>query len=422
MEARRPGSGHAAQGEPRGRDALEPGEPAAEGRVGSPEPRSDHVEPLLERVAGEPRLRELRSSVPGPTVVIVGGIHGNEPAGLVGAARVFAHLEASGAWRRGRLAVVAGNRAALREGRRYLSRDLNRGWSERALVELAAREPSDHEDHEQRELAEVLDRLIAERRGPVVLLDLHTTSAPSPPFVCFGDTLRNRALGLALGLPAILGLEEAIPGTMQSVYTERGHTCVAVEAGQHEAPTTAPLHESVVWLALVAAGALDEASVPALEVHRARVHAASGSAPRVLEIWHRHLVRDGDGFEMLPGHAGFDRVRRGQAIARDARGAITVDRDSVLLMPRYQPQGDDGFFLAREVAPFWLGVSTAARRARLDRLLELMPGVTRDPDDARVLLVDHALARVAVDDVMHLCGYRKLEPRGERSAYRRRRP
>lgn len=375
-----------------------------------------------EREAEGPRLREVRTGVSGPTIVLVGGIHGNEPAGLIGASRALSRLEASGALRRGRVAVVAGNRAALRAKQRYLARDLNRGWSERALLELRARAPRDPEDHEQRELADVLDRLAAERTGPFVLLDLHTTSAPSVPFVCFGDTLRNRRLALSLGLPAILGLEEAIPGTMQSVYTERGYVSVAVEAGQHDAPTTAPLHEAVVWLALVAAGALDEASVPELEAHRARVRAAAGDAPRVLEVRHRHLVRDDDGFEMLPGYKGFDRVRRGQAIARDRRGAITVPYDAVLLMPRYQPQGDDGFFLAREVAPFLLGVSTAARRARLDRVLALMPGVTRDPHDARVLLVDHALARVAVDDVMHLCGYRKLEAHGAQSAYRRRRP
>ena len=93
---------------------------------------------------------------PGPTVLVMAGVHGNEPAGVHAALRVLAALDARAVPVRGRVVALAGNLPALAEGRRFLARDLNRGWGAAALAALrerpaAARSP---EDGQQAELLE----------------------------------------------------------------------------------------------------------------------------------------------------------------------------------------------------------------------------------------------------------------------------
>lgn len=361
---------------------------------------------------------------PGPTCVLVGGMHGNEPAGPEAVASVLGRLRAERAPLRGRVVGLVGNRAALRVRRRYLGRDLNRGWS-RDEVKALFDPGSDRalpEDEEQREMLRAIAPLLAAAEEPVVFLDLHSTSGDSPPFSCMADVLRNRTIGLALPLPLILGIEEILDSTLLGYFCDLGHVAVAVEGGRSDDPATVANHEAAAWIGLVAAGALPESAVPELPHHRARLVEAARGRPGVVEIRHRHVVRDGDGFEMRPGFASFMPVRRGQPVADDRDGPVSCPEDGLMLMPRYQGQGADGYFLARAVSPRWLRLSSVLRRRRLDRLVPLLPGVRRDETDPDRFLVDPRVARWQVVNVFHLFGYRHVRSRDAAVVFSRRRP
>ena len=305
-----------------------------------------------------------------------------------------------------------------------MRRDLNRGWSQpnlEHLRRLPERELGD-EDQEQVELAEALRQIERAQRGPLMVVDLHTTSAAGPPFVCFGDTLRNRRLAMALPLPALLGIEELIDGALVGYCTERGHVGISVEAGQHLAPDAAERHVAAIWLLLVAGRCLPARAVPELASQRALLSLASAGCPRVVEVLHRHVVSPKDEFQMLPGFASFTRVAKDQVIARDVNGPVRAPHDGALLMPRYQAQGEDGFFLAREVSPVWLKLSEVLRRAGATRLIPYLPGVRRDPREPRWLVIDRRVARTHVAEVMHLFGYRRRGSSADRPVFSRRGP
>ena len=358
-------------------------------------------------------LGDVRGETAGPSMVIVGGVHGNEPAGAVAAARAASLLCTMISALRGRVVLLTGNRQALAADLRFVRRDLNRGWSEANLARLRgldARELGD-EDQEQRELAEHIYDVERTRRGRLIVVDLHTTSGASAPFVCFGDTLANRRFARALPATAILGLEEVIDGAMAGYWTDRGHIGISVESGQHRDPHSVELHVSAIWQLLVGAGSLRAADVPELEQHRARLAAASVGQVAVVEVLHRHVVVPGDGFEMMPGFVSFTPVERGHLVARDAQGEIQTPAAGLILMPRYQSQGEDGYFIVREVRPFWLSVSEWLRRAGAPRLLPHLPGVRRDPERPGHLIVDPSIARAHLADVMHLCGFRRRHSR-----------
>ncbi|HVH40754.1 MAG TPA: succinylglutamate desuccinylase/aspartoacylase family protein [Labilithrix sp.] len=299
----------------------------------------------------------MRGREQGPTVVITGGLHGNEPAGVSAAAAVLAELDSVRHALRGNVVALSGNRAGLERGARFVSRDLNRNWHAKSLERLGAASLHElrGEDREQRELHDAFLALEREASS-VVVLDLHTTSGPSEPFVCVADTSGSREIASALPVAAVVGLERKIDGAMVSWCAARGHVALSFEAGQHADPVARRRHVAAIWTVLVAVGAVDLPNVPGRETHRPALLPSGGRA-RVVEVRHRHVVRAGDDFEMLGRFESFDPIEAGQIVARDRRGPVRAPESGLMLMPRYQAQGEDGFFVAREVIALSRNVS-----------------------------------------------------------------
>lgn len=350
---------------------------------------------------------------PGPTLLVLAGIHGNEPAGVVAVQRVLGRLQELEVPIAGRVVAFAGNLPALATGQRFVGRDLNRGWSAEAIAALAARPLAEcsAEDREQRELLERFTEEIRTASGPVVYLDLHTSSADGPPFLCLADTIDNRRLGLATGVPIILGIEETIDGASLEWFAQLGILAMAVEGGRHQHPATVGNHEAVLWLTLEHLRLLRPGQVDTAP-HRAHLRASAAGAPPIVEIVHRHAITAADAFRMAPGYVNFAPVAKGGLLAHDRRGEVRAPYACRVLLPLYQALGDDGYFLARPVRPFWLRVARWLRALHLDAIVHWLPGVRRDPVDPRTILVDPRVARWFVTELFHLLGFRKQRQRG----------
>lgn len=363
--------------------------------------------PRYERTIGD------FGSTPGPRVVCVAGIHGNEPAGVRALERVFATLRAEDREFHGRLVGIAGNLAALRAGDRYLDEDLNRAWSERRVSEIRRRAPASRrpEENEVVELDACLeDAFEGASDETSYFLDLHTTSAPSAPFGVLGDTLRNRRFAMAFPVPIILGLEEQIDGSIDEYQSLRGRVTFAFEAGQHDDPSSIATHEAAIWVGLQTAGCLGDDSADLVRRARATLQRAARGLPRVFEILHREPIVEGDGFSMKPGFANFVRIERDTLLATNHEGEIRAPLRGRVFMPLYQSQGSDGFFIARRVHTAWLHVSSILRHLRVHRIAHWLPGVTRHPDRPGTLIVNRRVARWFVTEIFHLLGYRKERP------------
>jgi hypothetical protein len=361
------------------------------------------------------------SGQPGPTLLVTGGVHGNEPAGVYAAQRVLAQLQERAPQIRGRFIALVGNLPALSENRRFLSRDLNRSWDQESLVVNQARGEQERspEDREQLDLIACLVEVERSASGPLVYCDLHTSSAAGSPFLCLADTIDNRRLGLTTGVPIILGIEETIAGASLEWFADRGIMAFAVEGGQHESDEAIANHEAVLWGLLVKLGILPEGFVD-LEPHRERLRQAVGSAPPIVEIVHRHVIASADAFRMESGFVNFAVVAKGQLLAKDRHGDVCAKHKSLVMLPLYQELGDDGFFLARRVRWFWLLLAKWLRAFHVAALLPLMPGIRRDSDDHDTMLANPRVARWFVVEFFHLLGFRKETERLGCLAFRRR--
>ncbi len=386
------------------------------GRQGTPAEAAE----LFPRVIGRERGEQ-----PGPTLICAGSLHGNEPAGFEALCRVFDTLRQRRPRLSGELIGFTGNRSALALGRRYVDRDLNRLWMPELVKALRARRELHHFAAEHTEITELLhevDRTIESARGRIYVVDLHTTSGDSPPFATIADTLQNRAFAFQFGIPIVLGLEEHLDGTFLGYIEDLTHVTVGFEGGRHEDRVSVDNLEACVWLALATTGVLAAPSLmPQVQRARERLREASAGVPSVLEVRHRHVVVPGEDFHMDPGFASFQPVMEGQLLGYDRSGAVRAPDTGRLLMPRYQAQGDDGFFVMRTVRPFWLAVSAALRHVKADALAHWLPGVRRDPKRPEVLMVDKRTARWYALEMFHLLGYRRQRLEGDLLVVSRRR-
>jgi succinylglutamate desuccinylase len=301
-----------------------------------------------------PRVIErIRGEAGGPTLIAIGALHGNEPAGVAVIGAVLGRLRGRGAAVRGEVVGLIGNVRALAARRRFLARDLNRLWT---AARLAALDPDPWsmpttDGAELAELAELsgeLDRAIAAARGPVFAIDLHPTSAPGIPFGVIGGTPAHAAFADQFPLPAILGLEAQLEGVLTRHLTGKGCVTLAIEGGPTDSLDAGAYLEAAVTIALDASGCVERAQLPELAAARDLLARARGTLPARIEVTLRHEVTPEHEFRMEPGFANIHPTAAGTLLARDRRGEIRAPHDGVVLLPLYQPQGTDGFFYGRE--------------------------------------------------------------------------
>jgi len=367
------------------------------------------VSTLRERGLEERVLGRFRGSAPGPTLICVAALHGNEPCGVGALRRIFRTLGSGEIDLRGEIVGLTGNRKALAEGRRFLTRDLNRLWTEDEAQRIEASGPpfDAAEDEELYELSRHLEEAFQAARGAVFLLDLHSTSGPGPAFAVLDDTLENRAFAMELPVPVVLGIEEELDGTLTSYLLTRGAVTAGFECGQHDDPASVDRGEAAVWVALEASGVLPRRSRPEVESARRLLAASTPGLPRVVETLYRHPIPAGEPFRTEPGFVSFQPIRARQTVGWDRVGPVRAPRGGRILMPLYQPQGNDGFFIVRDVRTFWLRLSAAARRLGMERIVHWLPGVRCKPGEEDVFVVDRRVARWYALELLHLLGFRR---------------
>jgi succinylglutamate desuccinylase len=302
-------------------------------------------------------IGRIESEKAGPTLIVVAAIHGNEKGGIAAAQRVFDRLSRGDIAVSGEILALAGNVGAIRAGRRFINHDLNRVWSDAqigALESLGAHATHDApiaEHHEQRELLATIRGAIARARGPVVLVDLHSTSAAGVPFIACGtSSAPQRALVSELPLPIIVGLEDKVDGALSAYWNTHGCTAFTVEGGQHEDAATVDNLEAVLVLALESAGIVPRGALPEASAARILLDSRRGDLPRVMEVVSRFAITPDQGFTMVPGFRNLDFARASQLLARDKNGEIRAETDGLVILPLYQGQGNDGFFWGKALS------------------------------------------------------------------------
>jgi succinylglutamate desuccinylase len=343
----------------------------------------------------------------GPTLIVVGSLHGNEPSGAIALSNLSQKLTELTAELNGRVYFLTGNTRALRRGVRFIDADLNRSWTPHNMSKVGSEELcATSEGVELTEIDQILDSILITAMDEVFVLDLHSTSADGVPFATVGDTLRNREFVQSFPITILLGIEEQLDGTLLEYLNNAGAVTLGFEGGQHLSEQTVKNHEALIWLALVNAKIIDASKIV---YYGGFIRQLTEANPhkRIVEVRYRHAITSDVDFKMNPGFDNFDQVRKGQVLGKDRNGPVKVGETGLMLMPLYQYLGEDGFFIGREISRFWLWLSGVLRYIGLQKIVHLLPGVRHDPNDPATLLVDTHVARLFPLQVFHLLGFRR---------------
>ncbi|MEO8100971.1 MAG: succinylglutamate desuccinylase/aspartoacylase family protein [Betaproteobacteria bacterium] len=303
---------------------------------------------------------------PGPRLIVLGAVHGNETCGTRAITRVLDDLD------NGNLAIAAGlvtfvpvtNPLAYARHDRAGDRNLNRN-----LYPVSA--PKDFEDH----IANWLCPLLARHE---VLLDLHSTRAQNPAFAMLGPENnagplqpfkhkdKERALALRLGVKRFVegwlstyarGVERRIGraatggtalnplntdprygvGTTEYMRSVGGYS-ITLECGQHDDPSSPETGYRAILNALAHLGIT--ASMPPDRV-------TEYEALQMYEVHDRNHA--GDAFSRP--WASFDPLCRGDLIGTRHDGTqMLAEDDGCILFPDAKAEpGNEWFYLAKSI-------------------------------------------------------------------------
>ena len=307
---------------------------------------------LLRRAVADPEVLHWHTwaaLAPGPSLVVLGAVHGNEVCGAHAIVRAIDDLT-HGRLRllRGRLTLVpVANPLAFAQATREGQRNLNRRF-------LPQPDPQDYEDRITHQLAP----LLAQHE---VLLDLHSFHTPGDPFAMVGPrnnsgarepfarAAEEMALARALGAQQVVegwlevydraaGLRGELPddegiGTNEYMRSQGGYA-VTIECGQHEDPeaidaATRAIHGALAHLELAHVPAPPRFAGPAARLKD--VVLRESPADRLAQDWH-----------------SFDAVQAGDVIAHRADGTpVAAPYDGCVLFPHPEAEvGQELFYLA----------------------------------------------------------------------------
>ena len=211
-------------------------------------------------------------------------------------------------------------------------------------------------------MLDILDEVSARRRGPVYVLDIHTTSGCGGAFTTAADNPRHKDFAMAIPAPLVMRLDEHLEGTLTSYVDQLGYTAAVFECGQHEEAESRVRAASAIWLAIRAAGLVADTHAPEAEEGYTSLEKAYRRLPRILEVKYRHPVTEDDRYMTRSGFRNFQWVRAGDVIGDDRRGEVVAPRRGRILMPLYQEQGEDGFFVVRDIEARVVPVAADGRR------------------------------------------------------------
>ncbi len=356
----------------------------------------------IERLIGS-----LGSGKNGPCCIFFGGVHGNEPSGVIALEEVFEQLKKLDILINGSIYGIGGNLAALKEGKRYTVTDLNRLWTEKRMraVEEEQYLAENQDEVELLAIYNLVEEILEKEDGPFYFFDLHTTSSETIPFITVNDSLLNRKFTELYPLPLVLGIEEYLDGPMLSYYNEKGYVSFGFEGGEHNSLDAIENHKAFVYLTLVFSGIIEGSEIDSSDYFQHLADQAKG-VEHFYEIYHRFEIEDEGSFKMNFGFENFQKIKKGEQLAVYNSEKVEAEHNSIIFMPLYQSSGNDGFFLIKQTKTFFLRLSTWIRKLKIDRLLPILPGVYWYDSKKEKMLVDLRIARFLAKPLLHLMGYR----------------
>lgn len=302
-------------------------------------------------------IGKYKGSTSGPLLIITAGMHGNEPAGVRALELLFKMLEVEPITNpsfsyKGEIIGILGNTLAFDQKVRYIDQDINRLWTKNTMDKIHNDVLLNHEEQEIKRILSIIDAEIENLKPEkIYMLDLHTTSSAGGIFCIATDNEESIAIGHDIHAPVVLNLLGDLGGTtlhfFHDTYREIPITSIAFEGGHHENPMSVNRCIAAVINIMRSIGTILPEDVA--NRHDQVLLDHSKELPKTVEVIYKYHVDDISLWEMIPGFTNFEKIHKNQHLAEYDGSRVVSPFDGYLLMPLYNSQGEDGFFIVQEV-------------------------------------------------------------------------
>jgi succinylglutamate desuccinylase len=293
----------------------------------------------------------------GPLIICIGATHGNEPAGVRAIELVLKmldveHIKNHDFTYQGRFVGIIGNLKAYDQKKRFLSKDMNRQFYLENIEALINKKDIEEEDEEVMGVIQFINDEIKDYQPEqVVILDLHTTSSFGGIFTICNNCPEQIEVALGLHAPVVLGIAEGLVGTTLHYFNSNNlgvdTTCISFESGQHNESKSVNRAVAGVICMLREVGAVRHDDVENL--HEIILQSYADGLPKLTKLVDHFRIGPDDQFKMKLGYKNFQKITRGELLATLNGEDIFASQDGMILMPLYQDQGEDGFFIVQEI-------------------------------------------------------------------------
>ncbi len=191
-----------------------------------PSGQPDTKELVVAMIDGARVIRDAQSDT---CLVVIGGVHGNEPAGMRAIVRLATLVE-SGDWKPTcAIFGLVGHPQAVAANARFITENLNRAFGHATVGTV---------EHARAEEISLWLRALKAAYRKLYVLDLHSVSVGDTRIAIVNDTPGRRALVDAVSsIPLkLLAPNGVVPGTLLGFVEEIGGAAIAIECGNHESP------------------------------------------------------------------------------------------------------------------------------------------------------------------------------------------
>tara|TARA_B100000530_G_scaffold266817_1_gene179498 strand:- start:184 stop:1371 length:1188 start_codon:yes stop_codon:yes gene_type:complete len=278
------------------------------------------------------------------TIIFIGALHGNENSGVLALEKFFQELKNSNINLTGTVIGLIGNINALKNNQRYIEEDMNRMWTNKKIKSSSNRNNIDRQ--EMLLLKDLIDKIITlKKKKNITIIDLHNTSSPNGVFTIVNNK-KEKNLAAFLNIPTINNLLNRVKGSLAEYYSAENVNSIVFEGGSIGDPASINNHEVGIWKMLEKRGFIDEKNIPQRIKNNNKIMVEfSKKTKGNYFVKYIHKIKKEDDFIMYPNMRNFEKIKKGQIIAKNNNLEVASPIDGYLLMPLYQKIGNEGFYI-----------------------------------------------------------------------------
>ncbi len=246
---------------------------------------------------------EIKGAQPGPTSIILAGVHGDEVCGVAALEKIIPTLKIE----KGRVLFAYGNPRAITRGLRFAEMNLNRAFKPDNLISK-----KEKETYEYRR-AQFLKPYLAQADA---LLDIHASyNSKSQKFIIAEDNAQLIVKYLPFHL-IVSGFDAVEPGGTDYYMNSLGKMGICAECGYLGDPESFKIAEESIISFLAVREHIKRPLAPEKQLR--------------ITIYELYLTKTAD-FKLAKNFADFQKITSGELIARDGQEEIRAPRNSIIL-------------------------------------------------------------------------------------------